>query len=257
MNVSDPHRLELLTEDSVSFSVRLATPFARALAIGIDMIVIVGIQAILQIPLRLLAALDADTANGLGILLFFASNFAYFLFCEWGMAGQTYGKRILGLRVMDAQARRLVFSQVLVRTLFRVIDMFPVFYAVGGIASLLNPRFQRLGDIAAGTVVIRIPDLQAPLPGELKDRKYNSFRAHPQVEALLRRNTLPEEAVLLLESLHRRSALEPGARAKVFQQLACHFQKRTRFPSDLVDNLGDEAFLLNCLDTLTRNQREL
>jgi uncharacterized RDD family membrane protein YckC len=257
MNPVSNHRLEITTADAVSFSVCLATPVARALALGVDMLVIFGIQSILQTLFQFLVVIDEDFFIGLLILFFFSINFLYFMLTEWRFAGQTFGKRMLSLRVIDSRARRLTGSQVIVRNLFRVIDMFPVFYVVGGIASLLHPKFQRLGDLAAGTLVIRLPRSGVRIGTDSGARKYNSFRAHPQVEGRLRRETTPEEVALLVEALSRRDDLTPADRIDTYREIRAYFEKKIRFPVQLSEDLGDEPFLRNLLDSLTRNQREL
>ena len=251
------HRMDITTADAVSFSVCLATPVARALALGVDILVILGIQSILQGLFHILVLFDEDLFAGLLMILFFVLNFAYFIFTEWRFSGQTFGKRVLGLRVIDSRARRLTASQIIVRNLFRVLDMFPLFYAVGGLCSLLHPKFQRLGDLAAGTLVIRLPRSEMRLSTDRRDRKYNSFRSHPQIEGRLRRETTPEEVALLVEALTRRDTLDPAARIDTYRELRAYFEQKIRFPAPLRDDLADEPFLRNLLDTLTRNQREL
>ena len=78
-------------------------------------------------------------------------------FCEWRWRGQTIGKRLLRLRVVDAEGMRLQFNQIVTRNLLRFVDSLPAFYFVGGLACWLSPKCQRLGDIAANTIVIRNP----------------------------------------------------------------------------------------------------
>lgn len=257
MKTAGAHRLELTTADAVSFSVCLASPVVRALALGVDILVILGVQSILQGLFHALVMFDEDVFTGLLILTFFVLNFSYFMFTEWRFAGQTFGKRVLGLRVIDSRARRLTGSQVVVRNLFRVIDMFSVFYVVGGLCSLLTPKFQRLGDLAAGTLVIRLPRSEVNIGTERGGRKYNSFREHPQVEGRLRRETTPEEVALLVEALTRRDSLDAEARIATYREIRAYFERKIRFPVQLSEDLGDEAFLRNLLDSLTRNQREL
>jgi uncharacterized RDD family membrane protein YckC len=257
MSTLSTRRLEITTADAVSFSVHLATPIARALALGVDVMVILGIQSILQGLFHVLVVFDEDLFVGLLTLTFFVLTFAYFILTEWKFAGQTFGKRVLGLRVIDSRARRLAGSQVVVRNLFRVIDMFPFFYALGGLCSLFSPKFQRTGDLAAGTLVIRMPRSEVNPGTERWERRYNSFRSYPQVEGRIRRETTPEEVALLVEALTRRDALDAGSRIETYRELRAYFQQKIRYPAPLSEDLGDEPFLRNLLDSLTRNQREL
>src|SRR5205814_10664211 len=89
----------------------------------------------------------ADFATALRIVLFFAISIGYGILCEWYWRGQTVGKRLLGLRVMDRQGLRLQPSQIITRNLLRFADGLPLFYLLGGLTSLVNRKGQRLGDI--------------------------------------------------------------------------------------------------------------
>src|SRR5690606_31901397 len=117
---------------------------------------------------------------------YFFVDWGYGIVLEYYWRGQTLGKRLLGLRVMDEQGLHLTFSQVAVRNLLRVFDSIPVFYAVGGLAMVLSPRRQRLGDLAANTIVVRAPRALRLDPVRTGEVKYNSFRAYPHIEARLR-----------------------------------------------------------------------
>ena len=137
---------------------------------------------------------------------------AYGVTLEWFWRGQTVGKRLLRLRVMDADGLRLQFHQVLMRNLVRFVDMLPGFYLVGGVASLISGKAQRLGDLAASTIVVHHRKLIEPDMEQLLGTKFNSFRAQPHLCARLRQRTSPEEARIALQALIRRDEIDPGAR---------------------------------------------
>ena len=84
-----------------------------------------------------------------------SSIIGYGIGCEYFWKGQTLGKWMLGLRVMDMTGLELQFSQVVIRNLLRIFDQLPAWGLVGGVAMLASKHRQRLGDLAAGTVVIR------------------------------------------------------------------------------------------------------
>jgi hypothetical protein len=154
--------------------------------------------------------------------------------------------------VVCARGLRLLPGQVIVRNLLRVVDMFPVFYAVGGGFALFSKRCQRLGDLAAGTVVVRTvkvipPDVEAVLGG-----KYNSFRQHAHLEARLRQKVTPEEAQLALAALVRRDELDTDAAIKVFGEMATRFREKVKFPEETEFGLTDEQYVRNAVDTLYR-----
>jgi uncharacterized RDD family membrane protein YckC len=95
------------------------------------------------------------TLDSSATLIFLAITLTYFFICE-GTTGQTLGKRLLGIRVVSLDGSRASWGQVLGRTLLRVVDSLPILYIVGLIAVLAtgSGRRQRVGDLAAGTLVV-------------------------------------------------------------------------------------------------------
>lgn len=257
MNRAGPFRLTLVTEDSVSFSVQPASPVLRAFAVGIDLMVLFGAMSLLQLALILFKILGDDVYDALLLVAGFLFYLGYFMLMEWGWQGQTLGKKIMGLRVMDASARRLTPSQVVIRNLFRMLDMFPIFYAVGGVASLFSRRFQRLGDHAADTLVVRTHLHAHPAVRNLQDVKYNTLRDHPRLESALRRKFGPHEAALLARALLRREELDPAGRVRLYGELADFARGALPSAPEVLDGLGDEALLRNCVDSLYRHRREM
>lgn len=91
--------------------------------------------------------------TGLPALLFFALTMAYYIVLE-SQNGQTLGKRIMKLRVVAIDGQ-LSLGKVVIRTLLRIVDALPFLYLVGFVIMLISKRKQRLGDMAAGTLVVR------------------------------------------------------------------------------------------------------
>lgn len=87
-------------------------------------------------------------------LAFVAIAFVYFWLCE-GLRGQTLGKSVCGLRVIDTDGRPTTLGAAFWRTLLRIVDWLPAFYLLGAVAIWARPRHQRVGDLVAGTVVTR------------------------------------------------------------------------------------------------------
>ena len=244
--------LTIRTPEGVVFALPLASPVARFLAWSVDFACIMAAASVLGTTLRLLDLISLDFSRALGILLFFALQIGYGLTCEWFWRGQTVGKRLLRLRVVDAAGLRLQFSQVVIRNLLRFVDMLPAFYLLGGLTTLLNARTQRLGDIAASTVVVRTPKIEEPDLEQVLAGKFNSLRAHPHLEARLRQKVSPVEASLALQAVLRREEFEPRARAELFARLGEHFRSLVEFPPDAVENVTDEQYLRNVVDTVFR-----
>lgn len=171
---------------------------------------------------------------------------------EWVWRGQTVGKRLLGLRVVDARGLRLEPSQVIVRNLLRFVDLLPAFYLVGGVACVWSRRRQRLGDLGAGTVVIRTPRLARPDVDQLLGGKYNTLAESRHLAARLRQKTTPEVAAVALEAVIRRDGLEPPARLVVFAELAAHLRTLADYPPENVEQLSDEQYVRSALEVVYR-----
>ena len=174
---------------------------------------------------------------------------------EWLWQGQTIGKRLLRLRVVDAEGMRLQFHQVVIRNLLRFVDSLPVFYFVGGVACLLNKKTQRLGDFAANTVVIRNPNIQKPDLDQLLSSKFNSLMQYPHLEARLRQQVTPREAGLIIQALLRRDEFDPQARVELLGEIAAHFRAKSEFPPEATDGITDEQFIRNVADVIFRTRR--
>ena len=242
--------LVIHTPEGISFSLPLAGPATRFFAWGIDFAcILTGVLVISRLA-AILAFLTPGLGQAFTILLYFGTPIAYGILTEWYWRGQTLGKRLLGLRVMDEQGLRLRFSQVAIRNLLRFVDSMPVLYLVGGMACLLSTRSQRLGDYAANTIVVRTRTSPALDIEQAASGKYNSFRGHPRIEARLRQGASSEEAALAFEALLRREELEPLARVELYREIADHFRALATFPEEATFCLTDEQYLRNIVDSL-------
>jgi uncharacterized RDD family membrane protein YckC len=250
--------LLIRTPEGIVFSQMLAGPLSRFLAWLIDLLCILAMTSLVGTVLGVIGLISADMAYAIAILVQFAIMLGYGIYYEWSWRGQTLGKRMMRLRVVDAQGLRLKFSQVVIRNLLRFIDMIPFFYLVGGLACVISRRAQRLGDVAANTIVIRIPKLSEPNLEQIMAGKFNSLRAYPHLEARLRQRVSAPEAALALQALVRRDLLEPQARVELFGELAAHFRHKVQFPAEAVEGITDEQYVRNVVDSLyrpSRNQR--
>ncbi len=254
MNLSS--ELKIRTPEGVVFSYRLAGPITRSLAWGIDFVIVTFLIIGTQIGLGVLHLIAPDFGGAVAALLFFGVSFGYGILLEWLWRGQTVGKRVLHLRVLDATGLRLQFHQFLLRNLLRAVDALPLFYMVGGLTALLNRRAQRLGDLAAGTVVVHSPTYAEPNLEQLLAGKFNSLRHSPHLAARLRQRVGPDEARLALTALLRRDSYDAEARIALFGELAAHFKSLVAFPAEDVDALPDEQYVRNVVDVLFRTKAE-
>jgi uncharacterized RDD family membrane protein YckC len=244
--------LQVRTPEGISFSFVLASPVARFLAWFIDVAVIGALQGIIGGMLKFIGVLSFDLMQAFLIIGYFVISVGYAMALEWYWRGQTIGKRVMRLRVIDERGLRLQPSQVIVRNLLRFVDMQPALYVVGGIAALVSRRCQRLGDFAANTIVIRQPRILEPDLDQVRAGRFNSLRNHPHLEARLRQAVEPELAGLALHAVLRRDQMEDAARVELFKALADQFRALVPFPPEIQETLSDEQYVRNVVDTVFR-----
>lgn len=244
--------MTIRTPEGVTFSLLLAGPVTRFLAWLVDAACIYIVLSVVSTVLGLAAIISVQLGQAFYILGGFILPIGYTITLEWLWRGQTLGKRLLRLRVVDVQGLRLQFSQVAIRNLLRAIDNLPLFYLVGGLSCLLSGRSQRLGDLAANTIVVRYPKTQRPNLDVLLADKYNSLLDHPNLANSLRRKTSPLEASIALRAVMRRDELDPEARVRLFGELARHFASLVKFPPEAVSGLTDERYVTDVVEILFR-----
>ena len=128
------------------------------------------------------------------VILLFLTFSGYFAFFEWIWSGQTPGKRWLKLRVLREDGRPITFWEASVRNLLRSLDMMPApFYSIGLISVFSTNRDQRVGDMVAGTVVVREREAEAP--------EFSQVFASPVSDPALRRSFKPVEFTANVNSL--------------------------------------------------------
>ncbi|NEX19189.1 RDD family protein [Thiorhodococcus mannitoliphagus] len=138
------------TPEGIDLGLRVAGPVPRALALVLDIVIRMALYLILT-PLIVLA----DFGLGLMLLAFFGLEWLYpVVFEVW--RGATPGKRAMGLRVVHDDGTPIGLPASMIRNLLRVVDFLPLLYGVGLVAVLLDRDFRRLGDLAAGTLVLRV-----------------------------------------------------------------------------------------------------
>jgi len=231
------------TPEGVVFSHELATPVARALAWSLDAAIIGTAGSMIGKAAQIFGAISPDLAKALGIALYFFLSVAYGIVLEWRWRGQTIGKRVLGLRVIDAQGLRLQLSQIVLRNLLRFVDILPLAYLLGGITCMVNRNLQRLGDLAANTVVAVERQWREPNLEQIAPAKYNSLAAHPHLAARLRSLATPEAVGIAVQALAQRDGYDASARVELFQDLASYFRELVRFPDETVEGLTDEQYV--------------
>lgn len=209
------------TPESIAFSYELAGLGSRFLAVLVDLIIQLilvslifwGIVAIAAHAPKTpaLSSSEERAALSLGyailICIVFLIFFGYFIAFEAAWNGQTPGKRMLGIRVVRDGGYPLDFMNALIRNLIRTLEFGVGFYLMGAISSLLSVENKRLGDYAAGTIVVR--DSHSALP---------ELPVAAGVRPLLRLSE--DERALIARFIDRRAGLLPERRTALAQQIA-------------------------------------
>lgn len=143
-------RRAIETPEGVELGLRLAGPAPRFLAWLIDML----IRGAIYLGLGMVLPFFGRMGIGLLLISFFLIEWFYPVLFEVYRQGATPGKRSMGLRVMHDDGTPVGWSASLVRNLLRAVDFLPLLYGFGLTSMLLSRDFKRLGDLAAGTLVV-------------------------------------------------------------------------------------------------------
>ena len=152
--------IRVVTPENIAFEYRVAGPFRRLPAYLLDLAIIVAVQVVLGMALMFTVGM---VSTGLAGFVFLISNFIIGWFYgglfETLMNGQTPGKWMLGLRVLTYNGQPINAMQAVMRNILRSVDIliFPpfLFFALNGVIVMsLNRRYQRLGDVVCGTIVV-------------------------------------------------------------------------------------------------------
>jgi uncharacterized RDD family membrane protein YckC len=160
----------------------------------------------------------APVALAAWILLVFVLLWGYFVFFELRTNGQSPGKKHVKIRVVKAQGGPVTFVDVAVRNLLRAVDFLPFLYGLGGLVMFVTKRAQRLGDLAAGTVVVSEarPDYAAK---KTRRAEQMQWERPATAEALRATGLTPQEYQVLSNYWARRGQLTLEARRRVLPQL--------------------------------------
>ena len=256
IRASTSAELTIVTPEGVFFRLPLAGPPSRLYAMLLDTAIVLGTVN----GIGLLIYWIFSKAPGFGVMVItlveFAIGFAYSALLEGFWNGQTIGKRLFHLRVIDQDGLPLKMEQAWVRNLMRVFDALPFAYLFGGLSILTSPLMQRFGDRVAGTLVVRQTPLAAPPDEFWMRQKYNSFTEYPAIAIKLRRAATPELATLIQDALRRRNELAAYTRRELYRELATYLQNEVSpFPDELVERLSDEQYLINASGILFGDQR--
>lgn len=195
--------------EGVQLELTLAGLGTRMIAQMLDWLIKLGVG------LGLLLLLEPSRLGSTVLLvsLTLVSFFGYELFFETIWSGRTPGKRASRVRVVMADGSPVTFTAALVRSLLRIVDFLPTLYGLGAILVFVTSKNQRLGDLAAGTIVVREP--------KAVEAGLTTMLDHVSVPAGFDATAITQEQLAVARSyLLRRSTLSPDVADRLASQIA-------------------------------------
>jgi uncharacterized RDD family membrane protein YckC len=236
--------LEVRTGESIAIQYELAGLGSRFLAVGLDLAIQLSTTAAVVIGMLVAAKPLARAAGSVsskltktgeatliaaGVVAIFVLYFGYFIIFELWWSGRTPGKRALGIRVVRDAGFPLDIGAAVIRNVVRILEFALGFYALSAVSAVLSRQNKRLGDFAAGTIVVR-----------------ERAAAPPDIGAYLARDSgcddglSADERGLVERYVARRAQLEPHARAALAARIAQRVRPHLRAA---FEHLDDDALL--------------
>ncbi|MFA1819221.1 RDD family protein [Virgibacillus oceani] len=153
-------QIDINTPEFVSLQFSLAGLGSRAAAMIIDQVIVTLANIALVLMLvfstsnNIWVMMDSGWLIATFIIAIFVINWGYFFAAEYFFNGKTVGKHMVGIRVIQENGHSITWISALIRNLLRIIDMLPTSYFLGIILVFFHSKHKRLGDMAAGTVVV-------------------------------------------------------------------------------------------------------
>jgi uncharacterized RDD family membrane protein YckC len=243
-------RVDIDTGESVAFSFELAGLGSRFLAVAVDIALQLGIALLVLLlvvlltvvpafaPLHVstqLAKIGGGVFLAIGIIAFFALFFGYFILFECVWQGKTPGKRLIGIRVVRDGGFPLDFISSVIRNVVRILELAFGFYTIAAVSTLLSTQNKRLGDFAAGTIVVRDGSVE----------RYETPREKDTEDPVVR-ELCAQERELIRRYVARCESLMPRARENLAASIARRI--RPRLGANF-NYLADEELLMHLMRT--------
>ncbi len=278
--IENEETLIIETPERVPLAFALASIGNRFLAVLIDhviqyFLVFVTVWAFLAWSGTGLEQLDREPSElvremskwtiAIMIIIVFALFAGYFIIFEWLWNGQTPGKRLMKLRVIREDGRPITLWEAIARNLLRIFDSFPSiivvpFYSIGLISIFASSRDQRIGDLFAGTVVIRERSDEAPTFEETFSNRISDAafrRVQKKVEFQTDIRSVTHDEIEVVEAfLRRRWDLSDRQRLWMAWRVALPIMYKLK-PRYELENFTYEGFLEELLERFHARQKYL
>ncbi len=236
------------TPESVQYSHEPAGIGSRFVASIIDtalqVTIIMGVAAIFglwsSLPLRSPFSVLSTWATAASVFLVFVIFWGYYILFEVRWNGQTPGKRAVGIRVLKDGGYPIGLLDSVVRNLLRPVDFLPVFYGIGTAVVFFNSRCKRLGDFAAGTIVVKERRVEMP-------HSLSSFTVQSQEDMVINGQRLTNiyrlseaEFDMVRQFMIRRHAIQKDARLALAKKIVRPLVKKLELQLELIDGREEE-----------------
>ncbi|SDX18680.1 Uncharacterized membrane protein YckC, RDD family [Marininema mesophilum] len=234
------NRVRVTTPEYVSLELHTAGIGSRGVSLLIDWIVL-GILMLFFALFFLLFSLLAESMGtpfwtsvirGVSLVVILFMPLCYFTLAETFLSGRTIGKMAVGLRVVTDQGTVPSFATILLRNILRIVDAMPIFYLIGLTTVVLQKHEKRLGDLAAGTLVIH----------DEKTTQPSITLLHSQTEKLIQSKTMTtltvEHWTWIARFLSRRQELLKERRQQLAEKMVTQL-----FPNSPIEKGQEEAAL--------------
>jgi uncharacterized RDD family membrane protein YckC len=258
-------RLTIQTPEQVGFEYVLAGLGSRSAAFLVDTVIrwflVLAILAVVGLFYKFQPALDLSAwvrdlsktwLIALAVLAYGLVDLGYFLFFEALWSGQTPGKRRQGLRVVRINGQPIGWLESSIRNILRAVDLLAGFYPVGIVVVFLSRNNQRIGDYAAGTVVV--VERKQSVPRDRKQFLAPQVLTQPEMEWYVSR-LKPAQYQVLRSFLERREQMEQGHRHELARLLSHQLFKQTSKSTRM--NISYESFIEQIVALYEKKRRAI
>ena len=252
-------QLEIDTPELVSIEMPLAGIGSRFIALLVDYLIWTAAFIVLAIffsitmpAIHAFSKISEQWATAIVIFLVFLFNWGYFTLFEALWNGRTPGKRVARIRVIQRSGRAIGLFESMARNFVRYIDQIPGVYVVGVITMFCTKQHQRLGDLAAGTLVVRDREEEDPAWGDSGARTFTAqiFSANAPAPEPHTALTLPASGIAKLSSADlevlesffaRRLDMSMATRGTIAQRIATAITAKSGL--EIPEGFSVETFL--------------
>lgn len=258
--------LNIDTPENVAFGYGVAGIGSRFLAALVDTLLILILQIIVNMTLFLAARSfwgdlgDSDSQTLIWLaaifgLIAFAFFWGYYIFFEIIWNGQSPGKRWVGLRVIRTNGTPITLAESVIRNLVRVIDFLPAYYGIGVVVMFINEQSRRLGDLAAGTLVVH-DKATISLDSLAEKSAWPRYSPTPAPATNWPINRLSYQDVQMAEDFLRRR-YELTNRAALAEQIAQTLRQRMELPPQSLHSQEAEDFVREVVRACQKRTAEM